>query len=361
MSTERPASYALFGTSHGASVQWDDLIADASAQQKDTDLSLSLDWGPAGCPQNTTCETTQLLDDQALWQQIFMTSSTDNFPACLSTMNSTCQPTMSKENNQQDQPGELGRIAEPTDEASSSRTCINLASTPLTFPTENTQTITMPTIRPSASPDEFNSPRFRCTYPECQGLSFEKSARLNEHITRKHKRPFKCPQCPRRFGSSSDRGRHLRTLHQGLGGTLPSSERAWICEEVGCKRNRKPFSRRDNYVKHLREVHDTSVKKPEVGVQVRGRTDGQSEDVTQPVAETLVAAALGDQEGLKRKAGDLEEELGNLSQGELVQLLLYERNKVRRLEEDLKGLRRRCEAREDLWLRVLADKVGRPD
>jgi len=53
---------------------------------------------------------------------------------------------------------------------------------------------------------------------------------------------------------------------------------------------------------------------------------------------------------------DLNEGLNELSHEDLLQLLLGTRQKYRKLEEELQAYRRRCEMREDTWLRLLATR-----
>ena len=67
-----------------------------------------------------------------------------------------------------------------------------------------------------------------------------------KHISR-HEKRFDCDECQRKFGSNHDLERHEVTVHQ--------KGRLFTCPDASCKRAGKPFSRRDNLLKHLREVH----------------------------------------------------------------------------------------------------------
>lgn len=62
-------------------------------------------------------------------------------------------------------------------------------------------------------------------------------------------RAFKCPICDRPpFRSMTDLGRHIRMVH-GEGGK-------WRCYVPECKRQAQPFVRKDNFIKHMRDVHN---------------------------------------------------------------------------------------------------------
>ena len=66
----------------------------------------------------------------------------------------------------------------------------------------------------------------------------------------RHKLQFSCTTCDWRFGSRSDLERHESTVHWQ--GTSP----LWYCTNMSCRRRGRGFSRRDNFTKHMRDVHN---------------------------------------------------------------------------------------------------------
>lgn len=60
-------------------------------------------------------------------------------------------------------------------------------------------------------------------------------------------RRFACEKCPNAFFAKRDLERHNETVHM--------KERRYTCDQPTCRRNGKPFSRRDNLLKHLQGVH----------------------------------------------------------------------------------------------------------
>jgi hypothetical protein len=64
---------------------------------------------------------------------------------------------------------------------------------------------------------------FKCMYPDC-GSVFKKSCNLRDHF-RKHtgQRPFKCSFCHKHFTQSGNLGRHLKNVHNT---TMRSDESA---------------------------------------------------------------------------------------------------------------------------------------
>jgi hypothetical protein len=91
----------------------------------------------------------------------------------------------------------------------------------------------------------------------------------------------------------------------------------------------KPFSRRDNYIKHLRQVHGAQ------GQGTKGAQEGESgsEDGGEYVLGEDEMAVLGiarndnDRSEGKRKVDDLGEGLDELSREDLLLLLLQTRQK----------------------------------
>lgn len=198
-----------------------------------------------------------------------------------------------------------------------------------------------------------------CIFPECEGRSFSRQCQLDDHLAQKHTRPHECPRCRRRFGAAKDRDRHMQTVHRDAAARLPE---ILVCDEVNCRRQGRPFSRRDNYIKHLRDVHS---------VQCRGRSEDVRRRRSSPEGSCELescdeeVAAMGgdaklfgrDQRRGKRKAADLhEEDLESIPRDGLIRLLRQEKQKTRRLEEEIKADKRRYEQREDLWLKLVATK-----
>ena len=150
----------------------------------------------------------------------------------------------------------------------------------------------------------------------------------------------------------------FKTLTCSFSGGMPTLESACVCREVNCKRNGKPFSRRDNYVKHLREVHGKETKTS--GRRSREGVEGSVQDESSKMqidGDVAIGGASGiDGKGLDRRIGLEEsggkEQLTTLSREELFQLLLQEQEKTRILEEDLRGYKKR----EEVFLGVLAGK-----
>lgn len=69
---------------------------------------------------------------------------------------------------------------------------------------------------------------------------------------RRHDRPLKCAQCPASLAEQRDLDRHYLTNHRGYAqrelGLRPQAP-SWcdICIQ--------PFTRRDNFLKHMRKYH----------------------------------------------------------------------------------------------------------
>lgn len=88
------------------------------------------------------------------------------------------------------------------------------------------------------------SPYFHHSY---QAPLVVTNSKTRKHRAR-HDRRFPCGTCARRFGTKNDLDRHRATVHhQGAAG--------FYCDVTGCKRRGRAFSRKDNFVKHLRDVH----------------------------------------------------------------------------------------------------------
>lgn len=69
---------------------------------------------------------------------------------------------------------------------------------------------------------------------------------MRAHLDR-HNKPFGCDECPLKFGSKKDLGRHQTDQH--------SSEKPYVCPWPDCKRGRLGWPRQDNWKRHVNTVH----------------------------------------------------------------------------------------------------------
>lgn len=74
------------------------------------------------------------------------------------------------------------------------------------------------------------------------------TGRHRKHKVR-HDLLFACSTCDKGFGSKSDRDRHQATVHS------QDSSQLFYCTEAGCRRPDRGFTRKDNFLKHLQNVH----------------------------------------------------------------------------------------------------------
>ncbi|KAK4454084.1 hypothetical protein QBC34DRAFT_394212 [Podospora aff. communis PSN243] len=166
-----------------------------------------------------------------------------------------------------------------------------------------------------------------------------------------------CSQCTSRFTTAKDLDRHVRTVHHKHN----PGEEVLICHEKGCNRKGRPFSRKDNYLKHVRKVHgkgDTWTEKRSSSTDDIESVEPDDDLPTPPplARETHPHPRL--RRG-KRKLDALGcDDLDDLSRGELVELVLEMRQKCRKLEEDLRADRKRQETREDMWLKAMLGKMN---
>ncbi|OTA67307.1 hypothetical protein K449DRAFT_390020 [Hypoxylon sp. EC38] len=268
--------------------------------------------------------------------------TTENIPALFSTsMDTNFESLMSSMDSQQDTtiapPATMEDHAVPPFQA-------NIGAE--SRDTNGSEQIIAPSAGGSA---ETQAQTFRCVLQGCEASAFTSQSQLSEHIARKHTRPHECPQCSRRFRIAKDKDRHVATAHRDTA-SVPLED--WVCREAKCKRNGKPFSRRDNYTKHLREVHGRQRQGSE-GVERRQGVSRSSCESGSCKDNVMVAGSTecfdGGLSKGKRKADELDEGLDDISRGGLVHLLLQERQKSRRLEEELKLYRKR----EDVHLGIL--------
>lgn len=142
---------------------------------------------------------------------------------------------------------------------------------------------------------------------------------------------FVCNQCGKGSRSQKDADRHWRTVHE--------KSTPYFCHEAGCRRSVRGFSRKDNYEKHLHNVHRKSSKSRNTGFALR--REGKESTVT-------------------------DHGLEGYSQQQLVDMLRAEREKCRNqqgelqeVKDELMKLKSRIEEREDMWLKVLVAKETR--
>ncbi|SPN98762.1 uncharacterized protein DNG_01803 [Cephalotrichum gorgonifer] len=120
--------------------------------------------------------------------------------------------------------------------------------------------VVMSTPPPSTSPPAFTGhgspvgvgegdfPELTCDQPGCESKVFKSVNDMKKHTAR-HSRRFTCSACATKFGTKNDLQRHRATVHG------QRSADAWFCDDPTCKRRDRGFSRKDNFMKHLRDVH----------------------------------------------------------------------------------------------------------
>ncbi|KAI1245221.1 hypothetical protein MGN70_012111 [Eutypa lata] len=86
---------------------------------------------------------------------------------------------------------------------------------------------------------------FECSVASCDKTFTTKSG-LTAH-SKRHDKPFICDECPDRFGSKKELDRHQSSKH--------SLERPFVCSWPQCERSRRGWPRKDNYDRHVRDVH----------------------------------------------------------------------------------------------------------
>jgi hypothetical protein len=211
--------------------------------------------------------------------------------------------------------------------------------------------------------DRRNSPLV-CPHSKCDAISFSHDQRLAQHVARNHTKPLAYQHCEQRFGVVGDLNRHLRTVHKASSSEGTTRTGAWICREDGCVRNERPFSRHNNYLKHMRAVHgydkDRTKGRRRKETSVSDDSGGSANRDPELLQGKSSSKVLGKRRAEEMMDGDenleSEDESHGLSRRELVA-------KCHRLENELLALRRRHEEREDKWLRLLTANMradGRP-
>ncbi|KAK3335331.1 hypothetical protein B0T19DRAFT_436207 [Cercophora scortea] len=179
-----------------------------------------------------------------------------------------------------------------------------------------------------------STPSLRCGYEGCDSKPFTKASALTGHIDRKHKRPFKCSECGKSFGTKGDRDRHESTVHVKSAGI-------WVCHEPSCKRRKAPFSREDNYIRHMKQVHVKGIARPGAEKLDLGAGGGSELDEARESGSNVVveypripaghARNRRNERGRKRK---IEATVGDLGQ-KLARL----QREIRTLEDELQRSR----------------------
>ncbi|CZR58968.1 uncharacterized protein PAC_08860 [Phialocephala subalpina] len=99
----------------------------------------------------------------------------------------------------------------------------------------------------STNPD---TPNHVCT--TCNA-SFPRLCEFRKHV-KYHTKPLACPDanCTRSFARQRDLTRHQKAAHKGT-----HEPEQWFCPHEACKVNGVVFGRRDNLLRHLRNLHST--------------------------------------------------------------------------------------------------------
>ena len=110
---------------------------------------------------------------------------------------------------------------------------------------------------------------------------------------------------------------------------------------------RKPFSRRDNYVKHLRTVHSSREPRKSIDPVRQMSTSDLSADEQIVVGKAISNGGRG-----KSTSDDAGESLEGLEREDLLRLLIECQRKCQELEQELQVQRKRYERREDMYFRL---------
>jgi len=200
---------------------------------------------------------------------------------------------------------------------------------------------------------------FRCSHVGCETLTFKYESHLKyaaictsnyktlivhrKHLDR-HSRPFTCRECSKSFGAKKDLKRHQDTKHH--------RDAQVFCTVADCKRGQMGFSRRDNLLKHIHNVHEHKY---------------HDKGIANLTSSTEGAATVPTKIARKRRRED--DNLESVSREELIERLLEEQSKSKRLlhemeqqgkklEEELRVQRERYEMNEDRLWRMSPDGTG---
>jgi uncharacterized Zn-finger protein len=163
---------------------------------------------------------------------------------------------------------------------------------------------------------------------------------LRRDHQRRHECRYQCDKCLTKFGAKGDLDRHQRTIH--------GSDKPFLCQEDGCRRSDRPFSRKDNLLKHLRQVHgnigepETPSRSPETVVSQESNTPDRKRKREQidPNADAGdLAERLRESESQRRKLEDEKKTLQQELEGHNVcKLKLEDENKELRLGLEISKL-----------------------
>jgi hypothetical protein len=113
-----------------------------------------------------------------------------------------------------------------------------------------------PQATPPPRKPKFSSTKHIC--PTCKS-SFAQAYELRKH-TKYHSKPITCPLagCTHRFGRQRDLIRHQKAAHKNT-----HHPEEWFCSFEACRYNIVPFGRRDNLLRHVRNMHaaDESIQR----------------------------------------------------------------------------------------------------
>lgn len=136
----------------------------------------------------------------------------------------------------------------------------------------------------------------------------------------RHNLRFSCSMCDWKFGTRSDLERHESTVHS------QGAARQWYCTDPSCRRGGRGFSRRDNFRKHMREVHNQAD-----------------------------AARNAPSSGRKRKRGDGDEMAGCVDGGGNGAGMQALERENQRLRDEIEAMRREREAEEQRHRQAVAE------
>lgn len=112
--------------------------------------------------------------------------------------------------------------------------------------------------------------------------------KINSKHMDKHDRPYRCndPACTKLQGFTYSGGllRHQREVHNKHGGV----KEQFHCPEVNCKRHTgSGFTRRENYLEHMRRVHKRDPRTPPAVVKAEADANEDAPTPSSGVSETV--------------------------------------------------------------------------
>jgi hypothetical protein len=170
---------------------------------------------------------------------------------------------------------------------------------------------------------------------------------------------YVCQPCNRHFSAKKDLKRHTRTLHD-----QHNTVTKLVCHVQSWKRKKRPFSRKDNYAKHLRKVHSITETNPPTALASTqpsspgSDSDSDDEDSFEytPITYSTKTEASIVATGRKRKAeedAEAEEDLDKLTREALIQKIGELKRRCQNLEEEKKAERRGYKRKERAWRMLL--------